>query len=101
MASRGRGRRGHPRDISHAPPVFDQQAFTEALSAAFASFTQVSAAGSQGGPSNLQRLKSHHPLTFIRGGDPMVEDHWFRQIEKILEVVEITSDATKIILAAF
>ena len=31
----------------------------------------------------------------------MVADHWFQQIEKILEVMEITSDATKIRLAAF
>ena len=35
------------------------------------------AAGSQGDPSNLQRFKSHHPSTFIGGGDPMVADHWF------------------------
>ena len=25
-------------------------------------------AGAQGGPSNLQRFKSHHPLTFTGGG---------------------------------
>ena len=31
----------------------------------------------------------------------MVADHWFRQIEKILEAMEITSDAIKIRLAAF
>ena len=31
----------------------------------------------------------------------MVADHWFRQVEKILEAVEITSDAKKIRLAAF
>ena len=35
------------------------------------------------------------------GGDPMVADHWFWQIEKILEAMEITSDATKIRLATF
>ena len=28
-------------------------------------------------------------------------DHWFRQIEKILEALEIISNATKIRLAAF
>ena len=28
----------------------------------------VSAVGSQGGPSNLQRFKSNHPPTFTRGG---------------------------------
>ena len=31
----------------------------------------------------------------------MVADHWFRQIEKILEAMDITSDATKIRLAVF
>ena len=34
-------------------------------------------------------------------GDPMVANHWFRQIEKILEAMEITSDAIKIRLTAF
>ena len=31
----------------------------------------------------------------------MVLDHWFRQIEKVLEAMEITSDMTKIRLTAF
>ena len=31
----------------------------------------------------------------------MVVDHWFMQVEKVLEAMEITSDATKIRLAAF
>ena len=31
----------------------------------------------------------------------MVAEHWFMQIEKVLEAMEITSDATKIRLAAF
>ena len=31
----------------------------------------------------------------------MVADHWFMQVEKILEAMEITSDTTRIILAAF
>ena len=31
MASRGRGRRGCPRDTGKTPPVFDQQAFVEAV----------------------------------------------------------------------
>ena len=43
----------------------------------------------------------HHPPTFIGGGDPMVADHWFKHIEKVLEAMEITSDATRIRLAAF
>ena len=44
---------------------------------------------------------AHHPPTFIGGGDPMVADHWFMQIKKVLEAMEITSDATRIGLAAF
>ena len=31
----------------------------------------------------------------------MVADHWFRQVRKILKAMEITSDATRIRLAAF
>ena len=107
MASRGRGRRGRPRGTSQAPPtfdqlpVFDQQAFVEAVDVAAAAIARVGIAGSQGGPSNLQRFRAHHPPTFIEGGDPMVADHWFMQIEKMLEAMEITSDTTRIRLAAF
>ena len=31
----------------------------------------------------------------------MIVDHWSRQVDKILEALEITSDATKIKLATF
>ena len=31
----------------------------------------------------------------------MVVDHWFRQVERILEAMEITSNATRIRLATF
>ena len=31
----------------------------------------------------------------------MIVDHWFRQVDKILEAMEITSDATKVKLATF
>ena len=31
----------------------------------------------------------------------MVVDHWFHQVEKIMEAMVITSDATRIKLAAF
>ena len=58
-------------------------------------------ADSLGGPSNLQRFRAHHPPTFTGGGDPMVADHWFMQIENVLEAMEITSDTTRIRLAAF
>ena len=86
---------------NHQPPVFDQQAFAEAVGVAAAAIVQASIEGSQGGPSNLQRFRAHHPLTFRGGGDPMVADHWFMQIENILEAMEITSDTTRIRLAAF
>ena len=108
MASRGRGRRGRPWGTGQAPPafdqppVFDQQAFAEAVGiAAAAAITQAGITGSQGGPSNLQRFRAHHPPTFTGGGDPMVADHWFIQVEKVLEAMEITSDVTRIRLAAF
>ena len=101
MASRGRGRRGRPRGTSQAPSVFDQQAFAEAVGIAAAAIAQASVAGSQGGPSNLQGFRAHHPPTFTGGGDPMVADHWFMQIEKLLEAMKITSDMTRIRLAAF
>ena len=80
MASRGRGRRGRPRGTGQAPPifdqppVFDQQAFAEAVGVAAAAIAQASIAGSQGGPSNLQRFRAHHPPTFTGGGDPIVVD---------------------------
>ena len=101
MASRGRGRRGRPRGTGQAPPVFDQQAFVEAIGIAATAIAQSGAAGSQGGPNNLQKFRAHHPPTFTGGGDPMVADHWFIQIEKVLEVMEITSDTTRIRLAVF
>ena len=62
---------------------------------------QASIAGGQGGPSNLQMFRAHHPPTFIGGGDLMVTDHWFMQIEKVLEAMEIISDATRIRLVVF
>ena len=101
MASRGRGCRGRPRGDSQPPPVFDQQAFIVAMGAAVSTFAQASTVGGQGGSSNLQRFKTHHPLIFMGGGDLMVVDHWFQHIKKILEAIEITSDATKIRLSAF
>ena len=107
MTSRGRGRRGRPRGTGQAQPtfdqpsVFDQQAFAEAVGVAAAAIAHASIAGSQGGPSNLQRFRAHHPPTFTGGGDPMVAEHWFMQIENVLEAMEITSDTTRIRLAAF
>ena len=83
MASRGRGRRGRPRGTGQAPlafdqpPVFDQQAFVEAVGVTAAAIAQASVVGSQGGLSNFQRFRAHHPPTFTGGGDSMVADHWF------------------------
>ena len=53
MASRGRGRRGRPRDIGQAPLVFDQQVFTEAVGITAAAIAQAGMEGRQEGPSNL------------------------------------------------
>ena len=66
-----------------------------------AAIAQACIAGSQTDPSNPQRFRTHHPPTFTGGRDPMVLDHWFMQIEKVLEAMEITSDATRIRLVAF
>ena len=101
MASRGRGRRGRPRGTGQTPPVFDQHAFTEVVGIAAAAIPQAGIAGGQRGPSNLQKFRAHHPPTFTGGGDPMVVDHWFIQIEKALKVMEITFDTTRIRLAVF
>ena len=52
MDSRGRGRRGRPRGTGQAqptfdqPPVFDQQAFVEAVGIAAAAIAHASIAGS-------------------------------------------------------
>ena len=66
-----------------------------------AAIAHASAAGSQGGSSNLQRFRPHHHLIFTGGGDPMVADHWFRKIEKVLEAIDITFDTARIRLAMF
>ena len=68
---------------------------------AAATIAQASAAGGQGGPSDLQRFMAHHPPLFRGGGDPMVANHWFRKVERVLEAMGITSDATRIRLATF
>ena len=101
MASRGRGCRGRPRGNGRSPHVFYQQAFIEAMGAVIATAAQADAARGQGGASNLQRFKAHHPPTFTGGGDSMVADHWFLKIERILRAMEITSDTTRITLTSF
>ena len=71
------------------------------MGAVAAAIAQASAVGSQGGPSNLQWFIAHHPPTFTGGEDPVVADHWFRRVERILEAMEIIFDATRIRLATF
>ena len=57
MAIRVRGRRGRPQGTGQAPPVFDKQAFVEAVGIAAAAIAQAGIAGRQEDPSNLQRLE--------------------------------------------
>ena len=73
----------------------------EAMGAAFTSIAQTSAAGGQGGSSDLQRFRRHHPPTFRGGGDPVVADHWLRQVERVLEAMKMTSDVTRILWRHF
>ena len=101
MASRGRGRKGRPQGTGRATPVFYQQAFAEAVGITAAAIAQASVADSQRDPRNVWRFRAHHPPTFTGGGDPMVVEHCFIQNEKVLEVMEITSDTTRIRIAAF
>ena len=68
MASRRRGRKGHPRGASQAPPVFDQQAFAEAVGIAVPAIAQACAIVTQGRSNDLQRLGAHHPPLTIEGG---------------------------------
>ena len=91
MASRGRGRKGHPRGYGPPPPVFYPRAFMETMGATIATIVQAGVVGGQGGISNLQRFRAHHPQTFRGGGDPLIADHWFRHIERVLEAMEISS----------
>ena len=71
------------------------------MGAASAAIAHTSATGGQGGPSNVQRFIAHHLSTFTGGGDPVVADHWFQQVERILEAMKITSDAMRIKLDTF
>ena len=81
--------------------MFNQRNFAEAVGITANAIAQASIACRQEDPSNLQRFRTYHPPTFTEGGDPIVVDHWFVQDGKVLEAMEITSDATGIRLAAF
>ena len=50
---------------------------------------------------DLEHTTLRHSLGGGGGGDPMVAGHWFMQIENVLEAMEITSDTTRVRLAAF
>ena len=73
----------------------------ETMGATVATIVHAGVAEGQGGLSNLQRFRAHHPPTFRGGGDPLVADHWFRQVERVLEDMEITSGGTRIRLLTF
>ena len=81
--------------------MFDQYTFAEAVGITANAIAQAGIAGRQEDPSNLQRFRAYHPPTFTGGKDLMMVDHWFMQNEKVLEAMEITSDTTRIRLAAF
>ena len=101
MASRGRGRRERPRGTGQARSVFDQRTFDEAVGITANAIARASIACRQEDPSNPQRFRTYHPPTYTGGKDSMVVYHRFMQIEKVLEAMEITSDVTRIRLAAF
>ena len=81
--------------------MLDQRTFAEAVGITANAIAQASIACRQEDPSNPQRSRAYHPPTFTGGKDSMVVDHWFMQNEKVLEAMEITSDATRIRLAVF
>ena len=51
-----------------APPVFDQQAFVEAVGIAVAVIVQTFAIVSQVRSNDFQHLEAHHPPMVIEGG---------------------------------
>ena len=69
MANQGHGHRGRPRDSSQPPPGFDQEAFMEAMGAAFTTISYTRVVGDQEGSSDLQWFRVHHPLTSEGGGE--------------------------------
>ena len=81
--------------------MFDQRTFAEAVGITANAIAQASIACRQEDPSNPQRFRAYHPPTFTGEKDSMVDDNWFMQNEKVLEDMEITSDAARIRLAAF
>ena len=81
--------------------MFDQRTFAKAVGITENAIAQASIACRQEDPSNPQRFRASHPPTFTGGKDSMVDDHRFMQIEKVLEDMVVTSDATRSRLVAF
>ena len=52
----------------------------EQASVAATTIAQASVTVGQGGSSNLQRFKAHHPLTFKGEGDPIEANHWLQKV---------------------
>ena len=57
MTSQGRGRRDHPRGTGQTPPVFDKQAFAEAVGIAAAAIAHAGAVGSQRGVDDMRGIQ--------------------------------------------
>ena len=101
MASRGRGRRGRPRGAGQVPPVLTSRPLRRLLGLQLLPLHRLVQLVVKKVQLTSRGL-SHIILQRSQGGgDPMVADHWFQQIEKVLEAMDITSDAAKIRLAAF
>ena len=66
-----------------------------------ANLVQGSSNIGQGGSSNFQTFKAQRPPTFKGEVDPIVANHRFQQVDKILESMQITVEATKIQLNTF
>ena len=82
MASRGRGRRGRPRGASQAPPVFDQQAFVEAVRVQLLPLHRLVQLEVREVRVTSKGL-SHIILQRSQGGgDPMMADHWSDRLRR-------------------
>ena len=92
MANRGRGRRGRPRGTS---PVFYQQAFTEAVGVVATVIAQASAVRGQGGSSDLQRFRTHHPLTGMGGEDSMVRTALAIGVDNVRSIRDLGASAKR------
>ena len=75
MENQGRGRKGRPRENSQLPPMFDPQAFIEAIGAAVAIIVQASVVAATIARTSAtvgQGFQAHHPPMYMGGGDLIV-----------------------------